>query len=169
LPYLEQRVSDPDKQAALSEAYRRYTLNEISEGELPDLSDIFPDDPHERAQRGLQTEPDATPEDALIQACGSCHNDVLDQSISRARFNISVSRLDRRELDRAIERLERPVGSDGAMPPREVRQLDPSARDRLIEYLQQAETELDPERRLDRVAQLGMTGGGGADNSGGEL
>jgi mono/diheme cytochrome c family protein len=166
LPYVDMRVTDPAKQAALTKAYQRFATGEMRADELPDLSDIFPDDPLERARRGLQTEPGATPEDALIQACASCHNDVLDQSISRARFNVSVSRLDRRELDYAIERIRLPSTAAGAMPPAEARQLDPAVRDALIEYLEQDPSALDPDGRLDRAAKLGMTGGGATSGSG---
>jgi hypothetical protein len=166
LPYLDARLADPAKQAALTEAYRRYAAGELSAEQLPDLGDIFPDDPYERARRGLQTEPDATPEDALIQACAGCHNDVLDQSISRARFNVSVSRLDRRELDYAIERIRLPSTAAGAMPPAEARQLEPTVRDTLIEYLEQDPSALDRDGRLDRAAKLGMTGGGATTSSG---
>jgi hypothetical protein len=119
----------------------------------------LPGGAYERALRGLQTEPDATPEDALIQACAICHSDVLDQTISRARFNISVTRMDRNELDAAIERIGRPYGAEGAMPPREFRQLDPSARERLIEYLRKDPTELDADGRLETASRLGMMGG----------
>jgi hypothetical protein len=161
LPYVDARATDPDKQAALSAAYRRYREAELDVGELPDLSDIFPDDPHERARRGLQAEPDATPEDALIQACGSCHNDALDQSGSRARFNIRVSDLDRQELDLAIERLERRSSEPGAMPPPAARALDEPTRRRLIEYLRGDPAELDRQGVLDHASRIGMTRGGG--------
>ena len=108
----------PTSRRTLTDAYRRYRAGELAADELPDLADIFPDDPLVRAQIGLQTEPDATPADALIQACGSCHNDVLDQTISRARFNIDLARLDRAAIERAIERIELP-------PPRAARCRQP--------------------------------------------
>jgi hypothetical protein len=158
-PYLEQRASDQEKQAKLSEAYQRYRAGAIRADELPDLADIFPDDPRVRAQIGLQTEPDASAEETLIQACGSCHNDVLDQSLSRARFNIAVSRLDRAELALAVERIELAPTTPGAMPPSDARQLDPSARARLLDYLRQDPSSLQADSRLERAAQLGMAGG----------
>ena len=46
-----------------------------------------------------------TPPQLLIQACGSCHNDVLDQSISRARFNVAIGRLEREEVEQASKLL----------------------------------------------------------------
>jgi mono/diheme cytochrome c family protein len=158
LPYIEQRVTDPDKQAALSKAYARYRAREISADELPNLADIFPDDPKILARIGLQTEPDASPVEALIQACGSCHNDVLDPTISRARFNIDLARLDAEEIARAVERIERPSSAPGTMPPPEARQLDAAGRARLLDYLRQPQAR-EPDWSLQHAAREGMAGG----------
>jgi len=157
VPYLDQRATDLDKQRDLTEAYRRYRAGELDAEDLPDLADIYPDDPLLRARMGVQTEPDATAEEALIQACGSCHNDVLDQSLSRARFNIDVSRMDRAERNLAIQRIQRHRSAPGAMPPPEARQLHPEALVRLVEYLREPR-EADP--RLESAARMGMAGGG---------
>lgn len=159
LPYLEPRATDPDKQARLSELYLRHRRGELPDDELPDLADIFPDDPALRARIGLATDPEATPAEALIQACGPCHNDVLDQSISRARFNIDVSRLDARELDLAIERLSRAANSTGVMPPPEARQLAPGALEGLLDYLRGEARSGRVDPQLARAARLGMAGG----------
>jgi hypothetical protein len=156
LPYFETRATDPAKQAALSEAYRRHRAAEPGAEQLPDLADIFPDDPQVRAEIGLQTEPFARPAEALIQACGQCHNDVLDQSISRARFNIALSRMSREELELAIARIEQPAGSAGVMPPPETRQLDAAGRARLLEYLRQNQRSAEDDALLEQAAQLGM-------------
>jgi hypothetical protein len=160
IPYVEQRAVDVGKQAELAKAYQRYRAGELEARELPDFADIYPDDPHVLAQIGLTTEPDATPVEALIQACGACHNDVLDQSISRARFTIALGRLDRAEVDVAIDRISRPRTAPGAMPPPEARQLAPGVRERLLEYLRTDlnSSAIDP--RLERAATLGMMGGG---------
>jgi len=112
-----------------------------------------------RAHIGLQNEPDASPVEALIQACGSCHNDVLDQTISRAEFNVNLWQLDPREIEVAIERLERAPSERGVMPPPEARQLDPAARERLLEYLRSDPLSQEPDVRLVRAAESGMTGG----------
>jgi hypothetical protein len=158
LPYFAQRPTDPQKQAKLTDAYRRYLAQEISADELPDLGDIFPDDPQTRAEIGLQIEPNATPAQALVQACGSCHNDVLDQSISRARFNIDLTRMSRAELDLAITRIKLAPDAPGAMPPPETRQLDVEGRKRLIAYLQQNVRAPEDDELLVRAARLGMAG-----------
>ncbi|HEX6241342.1 MAG TPA: hypothetical protein VFZ61_10630, partial [Polyangiales bacterium] len=135
LPYFEALVTDPQKQARLTDAYKRYRAGELPAAQLPDLGDIYPDDPQARAEIGLQIEPNATPVDALIQACAPCHNDRLDQTISRARFNISLGRMSRAELDEAVRRIEQPAGSAGVMPPPESRELDAAGRARLLAYL----------------------------------
>ena len=157
LPYVEQRASDPDKLAALTAAYAGYAQGILDE--LPDLSDVFPDDPLLRARIGLQTEPDSGPVDTLIQACGACHNDVLDQTVSRARFNINLARMDARELDLAIERMQRRSGQAGVMPPPEARQLDVAGKQRLIEYLRTDARSGKPVEALVYAARVGMTGG----------
>jgi mono/diheme cytochrome c family protein len=159
LPYMEPRVTDSDKHQRATEAYARYRAGEISEAELPDLADVFPEDPLTRAKIGLQTEPDASAEETLIQACGSCHNDVLDQKISRARFNIDLWKLDQAEIRTAIERIERPQIARGSMPPYEARQLDPGARQRLLAYLRDQPLAKAPDPRLQHAAEIGMAGG----------
>ncbi len=160
LPHFEPRPADVEKQAGLSAAYQQYLAGEIGADELPDLADIFPNDPQLRAEIGLQTEPGATPAQALVQACGACHNDVLDQSISRARFSIDLSRMDRAELDLAIERIELPQAAPGVMPPLGTRQLDPATQAQLLAYLRQDQRSSDDAALLGRAAMIGMTGGG---------
>jgi hypothetical protein len=156
LPYFQPNPADPNKQARLSEAYQRYRARELPAEQLPDLADIFPDDPQVRAEIGLQVEPDATPVQALIQACCQCHNDVLDQSISRARFNVALSRMSRSELDLAIERIQQPPAAAGVMPPAESRQLTDAVRARLIAYLRQTTRPAQDDALLEQAAALGM-------------
>jgi hypothetical protein len=156
LPYFETNPADPDKQAQLVRAYQRYRSGELGAEQLPDLSDVFPDDPQARAEIGLSVEPDAAPAQALITACGQCHNDVLDQSISRARFNVALSRMSRDELELAIERMERPPEEAGAMPPLESRQLTDAVRARLITYLRLSVRPAGDDVLLDQAAAMGM-------------
>jgi hypothetical protein len=157
LPHFEPFPSDPTKLAVLGEAYRAFLGGTLDASELPDLGDVHPDDPQTRAEIGLQTEPGATPAEALVQACGPCHNDVLDQSISRARFNIDLGRLDRAALDRAIERIELPLDDPRRMPPREFRQVDPDGLAPLVEYLRGDLRSEQDDALLRRAAELGMS------------
>jgi cytochrome c553 len=159
MPHFDPRPTDPAKQAALGAAYQRYRSGELSADELPDLGDIFPDDPLTRAQIGLQNEPGASAPEALVQVCASCHNDVLDQTITRARFNVALERMSRAELDQAIERLQRDPHAAGAMPPPESRQLDAEARSGLIAYLRANQRSAQDDAFLQHAATQGMTGG----------
>ncbi|MET0389869.1 MAG: hypothetical protein ABW321_28110 [Polyangiales bacterium] len=156
LPYYEPRVTDPGKQATLTQAYRDYMSGALDAQDLPDLAEIFPDDPQVRAEIGLQTEPDAPPVQLLIQACGMCHNDVLDQDLSRARFNIAIGRLPPREREIAISRLQAPADHPGAMPPRDRRSLDDAARARLIDYLKRDSRSDEDDAQLEHAATHGM-------------
>ena len=153
LPYFAARASDPEKLSQLTTAYR-----EGDPEALPELADVFPDDPQTRAEIGLITSPDATPAQTLIEACGSCHNDVLDQSLTRARFNIALGRLDAAERAAAVQRLRLPRNSAGAMPPPGARQLADGALERLIECLEQDSWPQADEALLERAAELGMAG-----------
>jgi hypothetical protein len=159
LPYFEPITTDPDKLSRLTDAYRSYTAGTTPAADLPDLADVFPDDPQTRAEMGLQTEPGAAPAEVLIQACGSCHDDVLDQSLSRARFNVAVARLDPTELAIAIDRLGRAPEEVGTMPPNEARQLDPAVRAELVQYLKKAEFSDADTAMLENAAALGMARG----------
>lgn len=156
LPYFAPRISDPDKQAVLTQAYQRYRSGELDAADLPDFADIFPDDPQVRAEIGLQTEPGAAPAQTLIQACGPCHNDVLDQSISRARFNVALGRMSRAQLDLAIARLQLPRDSVLAMPPLGRRQIGPDDLAALITYLQKDSRSDEDDAALEHAAEIGM-------------
>jgi cytochrome c553 len=157
LPYYESDATDPAKRDRLGDAYARYRRGELSAEALPELSDIFPDDPQVRAEIGLQIEPSATPAEALLQACGACHNDVLDQQISRARFNIALSRMSRDELDLAIARIALGPDDAGVMPPKGMRQLDAAGKQRLLEYLRANVRSADDDALLESAAKHGMT------------
>ena len=74
-------------------------------------------------------------EGVLMQACAQCHNDRLDQSLSRARFNVDLERMGRLEKDRAIARIHLDEDDPGVMPPRLFRHLDAQAKERLTDLL----------------------------------
>jgi hypothetical protein len=156
LPHYEPFPTDPDKLAKLTDIYRRYREGEIDASQLPDLSDVYPDDPVLRAELGFLTEPSATPAQSLIQACGSCHNDVLDQRITRARFNIDLARMDSAALALAVQRMELPLEDPEHMPPKEFRQIAPEAIAPLLGYLNEGRRSAEDDALLRRAAELGM-------------
>ena len=135
VPYHDVKVTDPEKLARMTEAYTDYRLGRIARSDLPDLRDVYPDDERLQAQMGLITEPGLDAEGVLLQACGQCHHDRLDQSVSRARFRADSRRLDREAKDRAIARLMLSPEHPAVMPPAFARQLSEEGRARLLELL----------------------------------
>lgn len=136
VPYHDVKVTDPKKLADMTQAYADYREGRLDRQDLPDLREVFLDDPARRAEMGLDTEPGMDGQAVLMQACGQCHNDRLDQTITRARFQVDLSKLDREEKDKAITRLKIPTGEPHAMPPPQFRRLSDEARQRLISLLQ---------------------------------
>jgi hypothetical protein len=135
VPYHDVKVTDPTKLARMTEAYTAYREGRIARSELPDIRDVYPDDPVLLARMGFATEPGLSGAELLVQACGQCHNSRLDQGLSRARFNAMNPTADQKT--RAIARLLLPSDSPEAMPPSRFRALTAEARDELIEFLEQ--------------------------------
>jgi mono/diheme cytochrome c family protein len=137
VPYFNVKVSDASKLAAMTAAYQAFRAGELTAAQLPDVRDVFPDDPERLAEMGIGTQPGLTGTGVLMAACAQCHNERLDQSVSRARFRADLVGMSRAEKDLAITRLLLPPEHALAMPPARLRQLTPEARDRAIETLQQ--------------------------------
>ncbi|MDD9946714.1 MAG: hypothetical protein OXU20_37050 [Myxococcales bacterium] len=136
VPYHDVKVTDPGKLAEATEAYVDYRAGRLPRELLPDLGEVFPDDPELRARMGLVTEPGLSGKQVLQQACAQCHNDRLDQTISRARFSVDLSRMGREEKRRAIARVSLPTDDPAVMPPALFRRLSDEGRTRLIELLE---------------------------------
>ena len=66
---------------------------------------------------GQRAQPGASGQDMLEQMCKRCHNSNLDQSLSRARFDVSLRSIDRAEREEAVARLLLPDDSPQKMPP----------------------------------------------------
>ena len=135
-PYHDVKITDPDKLARMTEVYQAYRAGELDRADLPDIRDVLPDDQERLAKMGFATLPGATGEQVLLEACSMCHNERLDQSLSRARFRADLKGLSRAQKDRAIERLRLPATDLHAMPPARLRILTLEARQRAIEALQ---------------------------------
>ena len=135
LPYHDVKVTDPVKLSTLTEALRAFSSAELDAEDLPDLRDVFPDDPQLLAHLGMTTQPGSDGESVLLQACSQCHREPLDPTLSRARFRADLQGMNREEKDRAIERLLLDPDDPLAMPPPRARTLTQQARDRAIQAL----------------------------------
>jgi mono/diheme cytochrome c family protein len=137
VPYHDVKITDAQKLAQMTEAYSDYRDGALDRQLLPDIRDVYLDDPMRRAEMGFETEPGLDGKGVLLQACGQCHNDRLDKTLSRSRFNVDLSKLGRGEKDLAIARIKLDRSAPQAMPPVRFRALSEEGRERLIELLEQ--------------------------------
>jgi mono/diheme cytochrome c family protein len=152
-PYYHELIADPDKLRAASDAYRAYLDGRIAADELPDIGDVLPDDQQRLAEMGFAVEPGAPMDVLLVQACGQCHNSSLDQSLSRARFDIDLSRVAPEILQLASARLALPDDDPGAMPPPGSRTMSAEQRRALRDFLREIDpTKVPPRETLDSSA-----------------
>ena len=136
VPYHDVKVTDPQKLAAMTQAYVDYREGRLAPEDLPDIRDVYPDDPKLLARMGFTTEPGLDGKGVLLQACAQCHNGRLDQSVSRARFDVDLDQLGRRAKSRAIERVLLPEDDPKHMPPVRLRTLGAEATQRLVDLLE---------------------------------
>ena len=101
-PYHDVKVTDPDKLARMSDAYRQWMAG--TRAEIPDIRDVFLDE----GLRDLGFAPrlGADGKALLVQLCQQCHHAKLDLTISREKFLVDqLDQMSRAEKDLAIERL----------------------------------------------------------------
>ncbi|MDH5674155.1 MAG: hypothetical protein OEZ06_18510 [Myxococcales bacterium] len=135
VPYHDVKVTDPQKLEVMTTAYVDYREGRMEREALPDIREVFPDDERLLARMGMTTEPGLSGEEVLLQACSLCHNERLDRTITRSRFDVNLSLIGREEKERAIARIQLPIDDPRVMPPRLVRRLSEEGRERLIELL----------------------------------
>jgi hypothetical protein len=116
-------ATDPVKVQALINQYTAVAAGTLPRAQLGDLGDVFTD----AAQRAMTHKPalGLDGKQLLVQVCQECHNSRLDQTISRASFNIEkLAQLPRAEKDEAIRRINTPKAACEHMPPERFRELD---------------------------------------------
>jgi hypothetical protein len=135
VPYHDVKVTDRDKLEMMTQAYKDFREGRLAKEELPDIRDVYPDDPMLLANMGFTTEPGVEGRDLLVQACSQCHNDRLDQTLSRARFNVSLKGISQDERDLAASRIMLAPDDPSVMPPARFRSLSDEAKQNLVDYL----------------------------------
>ena len=120
-PYHDVKVSDPAKLAKMTAAYRSFLSGSAPSDSLPDIREVFLD--AKKPEMGFGVKPGLDGLGILANGCKQCHNSLLDQSLSRAKFNVDLTKMDRKEKDLAIERLRLPEHDPKRMPPRRFRDL----------------------------------------------
>jgi len=133
-PYHDVKVTDPDKLQFATDEYKKFMAGQVSE--LPDIRRVFLDDALEPMT--FLPKSGATGREVLVQTCAQCHHPKLDQTITRAKFD--VTRLDsmtRAEKDATIARLRMGSANRLRMPPVMMRSLPDDAREAAIAFLSQ--------------------------------
>jgi hypothetical protein len=129
VPYHENRVTDPTKLSAAATAYSSFMAGSMPPAQLPDIRNVFLDS----ALPDLTFRPSTTlvqNQDGLgilVQICQQCHNPSLDQTLSRAKFDVTkLATMDPAEKQKAILRLNLSTDAFRKMPPPRFRELSPA-------------------------------------------
>lgn len=119
LPYPDCKQSDPAKLPGMVANYIGVSNGSIPKSQSMNLSEVNLSTPEALAKRFLTPSLGTkTAQQILANACVSCHNSSLDQSISRARFNAEdLSKNSAYEWSIAMARIQRANDDVGRMPP----------------------------------------------------
>lgn len=137
-PYHDVKVTDANKLANYTAAYVGVMNGSTSAAELPDIRQIFSDDPTILAQMGLAAVPNQTASQLFVSVCQQCHNGKLDPNISRAQFDVQkllAGTLSASEKQVAISRLQREAVDVQLMPPKRFRTLSAAEISSMVAFL----------------------------------
>jgi hypothetical protein len=127
-PFHENRVTDPTKLTMAASAYSSVMAGSMPMSLMPDIRNVFLDsalpDLTFRPSTDLVQAQDG--HGILVQMCQQCHNPNLDQTISRAKFDVTkLATLPADEKAKAILRLNLSTDAFRKMPPPRFRALSP--------------------------------------------
>jgi len=131
-PYHDVKVTDPTKLTRMTQAYRQWMSGTLQA--LPDIRDVFLDEG--LRDMGFAPKEDLDGRALLVQMCKQCHNDNLDLTLTRARFNMDhLSEMSRDEKNLAIDRLRLPLNDRLRMPPALFRTITDEEQQMMIDEL----------------------------------
>lgn len=136
-PYHQVKVTDPTKLEKMTQAYLDLKDGKITKEEFPDTRDVLLNSG--LRDMGYMVKEGLTGEQIIKQACGQCHNNRLNQNISRAKFTVDLSKLDTEEKLKALERINLPDDDVKKMPPTRFRTLTPEEIKRVEQALNVSE------------------------------
>jgi len=133
-PYFGVNQTDPNKAAAMLDAYRAVMAGTLPRDQLPDIRDVF--DESALSAMSIRPKPGLDGRGILVHMCSQCHNSRLDQTLTRARFNVmALDAMSREERDTAIGRLQLADSDPAKMPPPRFRSLSDAERALVIAEL----------------------------------
>lgn len=116
VPYFDGHITDPDKLSAAAISYRATMLGVSPAEDMDDIRDVLLDEA--APYMSYAPAPGLDGRGILDHMCKHCHNSSLDQSISRAKFNVEeLDSLPDWTKEEAIRRLQLPVDDIERMPP----------------------------------------------------
>ena len=135
-PYYGIPQTDPAKVTAAIQAYKATMAGTLPTGQMPDIRDTLLDSA--LADMSIRPAAGLDGNGILVHMCQMCHNSRLDQTLTRARFNIeTLATLSRSEKDEAIFRLNLPESDARHMPPARFHVLSDAERALAIQALAQ--------------------------------
>ena len=132
IPYFDAKVYDENTLQNLANNYRLVIEGKEPLENLLDIRAAFKNDRH----LGFQVKEGLSGRGILVHACRQCHNSQLDQSISRARFNIDLlDEMSDAQKNVAAVRMLLSNDSERKMPPPLFKQLSEREIELAIEEL----------------------------------
>ena len=134
VPYHDVKVTDPNKLQFATDEYKKFASG--ASNDLIDIRRVFLDEALE--DMTMLPKSGASGKEVLIQTCAQCHNPKLDQTITRAKFDVTkLDTMTRAEKQLAIDRMKMGSANRLHMPPSNMRNLPDDARQAAIDYLSQ--------------------------------
>lgn len=134
-PFYKLSVSDPEKLTKMTQAYLDLSSGRISKADFPDTRNIHPN----QDLRDLQymVKEGLAGQEIMIQACSQCHNSKLNQNISRARFNVDLTKISDEARETAIQRMMLACDDPKKMPPSRFKTLTNGEIQKVASFLRQ--------------------------------
>jgi cytochrome c553 len=146
VPYHDIKITESSLLNSSTLAYQNFRAGRLPAAQLPDLTEVF------KTSRlfeiaGIAAPPNQTGQQIVTTMCTQCHNTQLDQTISRARFNVDLNAMSNlaggvlagaardAEIGVAVTRLRLPADDVRKMPPELLKTLSPAEVDLVVTYL----------------------------------
>lgn len=138
MPYRDCKQSDPQKLPDFTNTFRQVINGARPPEDMPNLPDVNLSSETALRERGLLPRATTDARALLTNACMSCHNNNLNQNISRARFNAQdLTRNSAAVYDTAIDRIKRAKNDLRRMPPKTFMDLTPQEIQILTDFFTQ--------------------------------
>ena len=136
VPWHDHDITDPALRDAAVASYTAVLAGSDPPESLVDPRAVLA--PQTEAELGMRPREGASAEEILHHVCQRCHNDELDQTLTRARFNAErPAELTAEQKTAALARLTQPEGSKAQMPPHRFATLPEAEKQTLIDFMEE--------------------------------